>query len=319
MSVIGRTVQVASITLGVAIFLAAAWPLAVGGVADLASAGPISTGIAPIDGFDDELRADWGELELGLLKLLVLLPIALLLAAVIARGGIALGRSLRARSRPHQEARPPATIPAVSETPEAQAAIATPEESVATPAPVVVHEVPVPRPEPDEAPPEVAPVAAPAPSGQATVAPVASTGHVDGLLPVGETVTLHGIDREQTVVEVTLEDVGTLPAAAPTPAGSEQLLTVLLRLRNVGAALYVDYPTGGASIVCSDGTLLRPARHRREPALREIRLQPGEQVEGFLTFELPDDPGIRSLRFALDVGVAPESAAWEVTASVAGA
>jgi hypothetical protein len=137
--------------------------------------------------------------------------------------------------------------------------------------------------------------------------------------PVGDTVTLHGVDRERTVVEVTVDDVQALPVELAGAVPGDRLLTVLLRLRNVGEGPYVDYPTGGARIVCADGTLLRPARHRREPALREVRLEPGEEIAGFLTFELPEAADALSVRFALDVGVASESAAWDLAASVAGA
>jgi hypothetical protein len=275
--------------------------------------------VGAINDLDDELRADWGEREVGLLKVFVLLPLALLLASVIARGGIALGRSLRTRAR----ARPPRAAPRPAPTAPLPAA-AQPEPEPTAVVPEAAAPVAAAVPEPAATRAEAAPAPPrPKPATASAFVPVApppepAPAEEEGLVPIGHPVTLHGIDRERTVVEVTVSDAQALPPDPPGLAPPERVLTVRLRLHNLGEATYVDYPTGGARVVCTDGTHLRPARHRREPALREVRLEPGDETEGFLSFELPEAADPLRLQFALDVGVAPETAAWRLAGSVPG-
>ena len=112
MKIIGYGVIVTAVALGVAAALAATWFFLVGGILDLADGRTIAGGLGRIDEWNREYADRWGRTRLGLLKVFVLAPIALVIIALAVRVLLSLGRRL-AGSAPKPEApAPQATEPA---------------------------------------------------------------------------------------------------------------------------------------------------------------------------------------------------------------
>ena len=96
----------------------------------------------------------------------------------------------------------------------------------------------------------------------------------------------------------------------PTEIGADRYVAVLLEVHNPGGGTFEDMPTGGAFVIGSDAESYRTGAQKMEPALREIRLEPGDRCEGYLSFKLP--AGIRpaGFRFTPNLGLAPDTGEW---------
>jgi hypothetical protein len=345
MRIIGHGLIVLAVVVGVAAALAVSWYFLLGGILDLAGGRSLSSGIGRIDDWNAEYVEKWGRTRVGLLKVFVLEPIALVLIALAARALAAAGRALVDRA-PERRARP-ADVPALAAAPLAASAdepigeispVRTPEPVLALseqdpyePPPVWVPEPeppaaeplarsepefppepppppePEPLPEPDPLPPEPAPLPEPEPPPVPEPEPEPRPALSPGIVRAGDTLalrTLEGAPVDVTVVETTD------PVGAVVPGREDRYVAVRMRVENPGATTFEDMPTGGALVVGDDGERYRTAAQKAEPALREIKLAPGESCDGFLTFKLPVGVQPAGFRFTPNLGLGPETGEW---------
>jgi hypothetical protein len=94
----------------------------------------------------------------------------------------------------------------------------------------------------------------------------------------------------------------------------KRLVSVRLRLTNVGTLVYDDTPRNGAVMIDRDGQqhdagVLDPV----EPALDSPRIQPGESRVGFITFEIIKGIKLHAFQLTLDSGFGPETGEWRLS------
>lgn len=307
MKIIGYGVIVTAVALGVAAALAATWFFLVGGILDLADGRTIAGGLGRIDEWNREYADRWGRTRLGLLKVFVLAPIALVIIALAVRVLLSLGRRL-AGSAPKPEApAPQATEPqGIPAQPETQVA----EPELAPTAEVWDHSAhwdvprlpaaPIPQPPADEAPADAAEL--PEVVAQPELVDLSSAA------AIGDAISLRALTEGGTIV-ATIRDVVD-PVGNLAGVGADRYVAVLLEVHNPGGGTFEDMPTGGSFVIGSDGERYRTGAQKMEPALREIRLEPGDRCEGYLSFKLP--AGIRpaAFRFTPNLGLAPDTGEW---------
>ena len=252
MKIVGYGVIALAVVVGIAAALAASWFLLVGGILDLADGRVVSSGIPRIDDWNSEYSDDWGRTRVGLLKVFVLEPIALVLIALVTRALIGAGRAScavpprrrvsrcrrrarggrrgpRARSRRGRRA-PACLVPRDLGSRRRRRHRRSPSRSPSRfrdteqwPEPVAEAEPPAePAPEPEpvfEPVPflEEEPVFEPDPVVVASAAAVAPSD----LPSLGATIPLETMRAEHETIEVTLlEVVDPVGAASPEPARS---------------------------------------------------------------------------------------------------
>lgn len=338
MKIVGYGVIALAVVVGIAAALAASWFLLVGGILDLADGRVVSSGIPRIDDWNSEYSDDWGRTRVGLLKVFVLEPIALVLIALVTRALIGAGRALVRRAAPAPSQPVPADVPVA-------AAVAPAPDLVAVGAPLPASSPPTwgadddagtrePEPIPDteqwpEPVAEAEPPAEPAPEPEPVFEPVpfleeepvfepdpvvvASAAAVapSDLPSLGATIPLETMRAEHETIEVTLLEVVD-PVGAASPNRPDRYVAVRLAVEKSGSGQFEDMPTAGAFLVGADGERYRTGAQKVEPALREIRLSAGERCDGYLSFKLPAGIAPASFRFTPNLGLASETGEWQL-------
>jgi len=313
MKVIGYGVMAIAVVLGAAAALALTWFFLVGGILDLADGRVLTSGLARVDEWNREYADRWGRTRLGLVKIFVLEPLAIVLVTLVTRALLRLGRAL-VRQPAREAPAPPAVVPPADEQP----APAGPEpESEPDPAPEPTPEEALVEPwdEPSgwELPPLPAAIG-PEPASEAAPSPEMPP---EPVVPAAETAT-----GGEAISIPTLTSGATLevsvrafvdPIGSPPPDAAERYVAVLVEIRNAGQAAFDDLPTGGAFVIGSDDARYRTGAQRLEPALREISLAAGERCEGYLSFKLPVDVRPVGFRYTPNMGLAPETGEWELS------
>jgi hypothetical protein len=132
---------------------------------------------------------------------------------------------------------------------------------------------------------------------------------------VGGTLTLAG-NEEGLQMDVTLLKVVD-PAKASDeflkPGKGKRYAAFQLRLANVGDVLYQDSPSNGAAVVDTEDQQFSASFFDAvEPGLGSLRIRPGDQRAGYITFELPKAANLRTFQFTLDSGFGPDTGEWEL-------
>lgn len=249
MKIIGYGVIVIAVALGVAAALAATWFFLVGGILDLADGRTISSGLGRIDEWNREYADRWGRTRLGLLKVFVIEPIALVIIALAARALVSFGRRLAGDAR-----RPAVSEPHADELPGLPTG---PETRVAEPEPPPPVEAWDHSPQWDVPPLPAALIPSPA-AEEATRTPAELPEDVHepelvDLAPaagIGDTISLRALAGGGTI-DATIRDVVD-PVGSPTEIGADRYVAVLLEVHNPGGGTFEDMPTGGAFVIGSD-------------------------------------------------------------------
>ena len=330
MRILGYGLIGLAVVLGMAAALAVSWYLLVGGILDLADGRTVTSGIARIDEWNSQYAEEWGRTRVGLLKVFVLEPIALVLIALAARALVEAGRALVNRApapAPAIVATPvvaelapihePVTVAAAASAPAAPwtaaARAGEPAASPFEPEPeqpeperepeAEAEPVPEPMPEP-MLPPEPEHVAEPDPGTD--LEPVPAGGQ-----SIGATIPLATMGADGGTIAVTLLDVLD-PVGRASPDRPDRYVAVRLAVENDGSAQFDDMPTAGAFLIGDDGERYRTGAQKLEPALREIRLAAGERCEGYLSFKLPTGVSAAGFRFTPNLGLSTDAGEWQL-------
>ncbi len=328
MRILGYGLIGLAVVLGTAAALAVSWYLLVGGILDLADGRTVTSGIARIDEWNSQYAEEWGRTRVGLLKVFVLEPIALVLIALAARALVEAGRALVNRA--------PAPAPAIAATPvvaelapiHEPATVAAAASAPAAPwtaaagagEPAASPFEPEPEPEPEREPEAEAEPACRSPCcrrSPSTWHPSPSPGPTDlepvpaGGQSIGATIPLATMGADGGTIAVTLLDVLD-PVGRASPDRPDRYVAVRLAVENDGSAQFDDMPTAGAFLIGDDGERYRTGAQKLEPALREIRLAAGERCEGYLSFKLPTGVSAAGFRFTPNLGLATDAGEWQL-------
>lgn len=145
--------------------------------------------------------------------------------------------------------------------------------------------------------------------------PAETTPTPQAAAQIGGTVTLKGITdgSEMQVTLLAVKDPARSTNQFLQPDPGNRYVAVRLRIRNTGTAVYDDSPSNGADVVDTedqsyDASIFNPV----EPALGSPTIRPGDQRVGWITFEVSEAAGLRTLQFALDSGFGPQTGEWEL-------
>ncbi|MFI5859858.1 hypothetical protein [Streptomyces sp. NPDC051546] len=139
----------------------------------------------------------------------------------------------------------------------------------------------------------------------------------------GETVSLTGSGPGERL-DVTLTRVSD-PAdpAGPALGGADRLVSVELRLKNTGTAVYEDSPAAAAHLLDSgghrfaglDASTEAGAHHAHGAAAfpGTLTLDPGSAAAGSVVFRLPKGAGLAAVQFALEGGLGDDVAQWSLS------
>lgn len=125
---------------------------------------------------------------------------------------------------------------------------------------------------------------------------------------VGQSITLNGSEPGLEVA-VTVEKVVTDGLKGndefTVPDKGNRFVAVQFLLRNIGTAAYEDSPGNGAKVIDNQSQQYDPAFTESNagvalPAL--VRIAPGRQARGFITFEVPAATKIAGVQFGLESG-----------------
>jgi hypothetical protein len=117
--------------------------------------------------------------------------------------------------------------------------------------------------------------------------------------------------REQ--VTVTFEGLAvtphpTIPPGRPQPPNT---LGARFVIENTGTLAYVDYPANGIRLIDAAGRRYVPQiLDSFKPGFGTIHLQPGDKVNGFVTFRIPASAHPAAITFRTDSGFGPQTARW---------
>jgi hypothetical protein len=157
------------------------------------------------------------------------------------------------------------------------------------------------------------------PTTQTSAAPSSAptTGGGSGSLDasIGGAITLRGND-DGALMQVTALRVRD-PASSSNiyihPDPGNRYVGVRVRLRNVGTAAYSDSPSNGAKLVDRDDQEFSASVFDAVvPALGTLRIRPGDQRVGWITFEVPAAARPRLFQLTLDSGFGPETGEWRL-------
>ena len=129
----------------------------------------------------------------------------------------------------------------------------------------------------------------------------------------GEALTLAGIQDGE---EVTVTFLGLRPHPHPSiPAGAtppkSDSIGARFLIRNTGTVAYEDFPANGIVLVDDEDREYTPSLlDAFQPGFGTIRLEPGEQVRGSVTFEFPAGVQLTAVRFTTDSGFGPQAGRW---------
>ena len=176
-------------------------------------------------------------------------------------------------------------------------------ESVSSSAPPDVSVPPPSFDVPSFAPPSSIPVLSPSPTPTPTL--TAGSDHpivLQGLRP-GEQVTV-------TFLGLAVTPHPTLPPGSP-PRPFD--VGAKFRIENTGTVPYVDYPANGMLMLTAQGRKIHPSiLDSFEPGLGQVRVAPGDQVQGFVTFRVRGGQSPATVLFQPDSGFAPQTGRWDV-------
>jgi Domain of unknown function (DUF4352) len=133
----------------------------------------------------------------------------------------------------------------------------------------------------------------------------------------GDAITLEGLDGEQVeVTPVAVADPAP-PGEFDQPGRGERFVAVQLRLSNVGDVTYSDSPSNGLVMIDSKGQVWDPAfvDSGVGPGFEggSVRLAPGDERLGWVTFKAPADAALAKLTMALSSGFAEQVGEWRLT------
>jgi len=152
-------------------------------------------------------------------------------------------------------------------------------------------------------------------SGAPSPAPAADGGANSLDATIGGSITLRGND-DGALMQVTALGVRD-PASSSNsyihPDPGNRYVAVRVRLRNVGTAAYSDSPSNGANLVDRDDQEFSASVFDAvEPSLGTLRIRPGDQRVGWITFEVSATSRPRLFQLTLDSGFGPETGEWRL-------
>ncbi|MFI5762494.1 hypothetical protein ACIA8F_16315 [Streptomyces sp. NPDC051563] len=135
----------------------------------------------------------------------------------------------------------------------------------------------------------------------------------------GETVSLTGSGPGERL-NVTLTRVSDpVDPAGPALGGADRLVSVELRLKNTGTAVYEDSPAAATHLLDSGGhrfagldASTEAGAHGAAAFPGTLTLDPGSAAAGSVVFRLPKGAGLAAVQFALEGGLGDDVAQWSL-------
>ncbi len=133
---------------------------------------------------------------------------------------------------------------------------------------------------------------------------------------VGDTLSLTGINTGEKL-DVTVVKVVDPAGAGPYdhPASGDRFVSVQVKLKNTGTAVYKDSPSNGATVIDKDGQRFTASLNNSTagpPFPGAITIGTGKTALGFITFEVPKTSRVVTVQFAMNSGFSDDVGEWQV-------
>jgi len=128
---------------------------------------------------------------------------------------------------------------------------------------------------------------------------------------VGNSITLRSDDEFLRITLLAVRDPAHLPGRFGSPAPRNKLVSVLLKVANLGRDFYHDSPGNGAKLISGSARVYSTVLPGIDPNLDGLAgLSRGASQVGWLTFEVPAGMHPSKLRYVLDSGFADQRGEW---------
>jgi hypothetical protein len=128
---------------------------------------------------------------------------------------------------------------------------------------------------------------------------------------VGGSVTLRSDDEFLRVTLLAVRDPAYAVGRFGSPALRNKLVSVLLKVTNLGRGFYHDSPGNGTKLISRSTRVYSTVLPGVDPNLDGLAgLSPGASEIGWLTFEVPVGMRPWKLRYVLDSGFAQQGGEW---------
>jgi hypothetical protein len=128
---------------------------------------------------------------------------------------------------------------------------------------------------------------------------------------VGSSITLRSDDEFLRVTLLAVRDPAYVLGAFGSPAPRNKLVSVLLKVANLGRDFYHDSPGNGTKLISASTRVYSTVLPGIDPNLDGLAgLSRGASEVGWLTFEVPAGMRPWKLRYVLDSGFADQRGEW---------
>lgn len=135
---------------------------------------------------------------------------------------------------------------------------------------------------------------------------------------VGDTISVKGIDDGEKLDVTITKWVDPAEQADEFfgPQPGHRWVAAQFELVNTGTKVYVDAPSNGAQVADTQGQRFTSSIGdvSAGPSMTaEAKVPPGEKALGYIVFELPKGSKVASVQFAMNSGIATQTAQWKVS------